>query len=430
MSTKSLRTTVLSGLAISLIGLASGSHANDLILGACVHLSLGRGNPDDVIAKLRGAHFTALRDDVYWTGIEKEQGVLKFPDSFQGLEKAVKEVHDSGGRPLLILDFGNPFYDNGGMITSAAGLEAFQRYARFVVKHFGDSVDQYEVWNEWNSGFGSKPKQSHGDPVAYMHLLKATYEAVKAENPKALVVGGVTAGIDLPWTKAFIEAGGLQYLDVFSVHSYTLFKEHPNPENAIGGIDAVRTLISASAKRNIPIYVSEMGWPTNTGTHGVKEDMAAAYIIRFLALVKARPWVGGVWIYDLIDDGSSDTAMEQRFGLLRTNSTPKPGYAAVTRMAILLNGSSNVQAYRLAVGGYAVTGTTNGQQWLVAWKIEPEARTWASGQPPAIEGNHSFDWTEAQLPEDGLPVFWNKSGLNWARDPLSPKAPAIEQNVH
>jgi hypothetical protein len=297
-------------------------------------------------------------------------------------------------------------------------LDAFERYVRYVVKHFGNQVDQYEVWNEWNIGFGSNPKQSTGDPIAYYRLLKRVYQVIKSENPHAVVIAGAVAGTDLTWSKALFEAGGLQYLDAFSVHSYTLYHLHSNPEVAIRILDLLRQAMrERSPHRDIPVFITEMGWPTNTGHLGVSEDQAAGYLIRFLALVKARPWIAGVWWYDLIDDGASDTEAEQRFGLLHTGLSAKPAYLAASRMAPLLKTSTEVHSYRLSAGGYAVIGKSNEQEWLIAWKLEPPVQGWAEGIAEPTDAGGDFDWTATNLPDNGSPVFWHKSMGKWALTP-------------
>ena len=404
--------------------------AGSFQFGACVHLALNRSNASSVVSALNTAGFDSFRDDLFWGAVEAKRGVLQFPGSFDDLDRAVKAVHQAGGRPLLILDYGNDFYDNGGLVVSDEALDAFERYVRYVVRHFGKRVDQYEVWNEWSAGFGSKPKQPTGDAVAYSRLLKRVYQAIKAENPKASVIGGAVAGTDFAWSKALFNAGGLQYLDAFSVHSYTLFHLHSNPEIAIRFLDFLRQAMrEAAPNRDIPVLITEMGWPTNVGNLGVPDEQAADYLIRFLALVRARPWIAGVWWYDLIDDGASDTDAEQRFGLLRTGLSPKPAYLAASRMAPLLKHGTDVHSYRVSASGYAVTGRMDAKEWLIAWKLEPLVRNWAEGIAEATDAGTAFDWTAADLPDNGSPVFWTKVHGKWKMDPPVPAQPAAPEQV-
>jgi hypothetical protein len=401
-------------LIIAVLAGVNVAQAQEVEFGACVHLALNRSDAASVTAALQKGGFASFRDDVFWSAIEQKPAELNFPPNFEQLDRAVTAMHASGGRPLLILDYGNPFYDHGGLVVSPQATEAFERYVRFVVRHFGRRVEQYEVWNEWSGGFGSVPKVPAGDAAAYARLLERTYRTIKAENPHATVVGGAVAGTDGAWSDAFFKAGGLRYLDAFSVHSYTLFHLHSNPEVAIKFLDYIhQSMQAAEPSRSIPVLVTEMGWPTSRGGHGVSETQAGSNLVRFLALAMARPWVRGVWWYDLIDDGDSDADAEQRFGLLHTQLAPKPAFLLAQAMAPLLAHRADVHSYRVEGGGYAVTGRNRDEHWLIAWKLEPELRNWSEGIAEATDEGHAYDWTGAALPEDGSPRFWKQVNDQW-----------------
>lgn len=408
-------------LGMAALAMVTAAQAQEIEFGACVHLALNRSNAAAVTAALQKGGFDSFRDDVFWSAIENQPATLNFPTNFEQLDRAVATMHASGGRPLLILDYGNKFYDNGGLVISPQATEAFERYVRFVVRHFGRRVEQYEVWNEWSGGFGSVPRVQSGDATAYARLLESTYRTIKAENPHATVVGGAVAGTDGAWSQAFFKAGGLRHLDAFSVHSYTLFHLHSNPEVAIKFLDFIhQAMQAAEPTRDIPVLVTEMGWPTSRGGHGVSEAQASNNLVRFLALVMARPWIRGVWWYDLIDDGDSDADAEQRFGLLHPQLAPKPAFLAAQTMAPLLRHRADVHSYRVSGGGYAVTGQDRDNPWLIAWKLEPELRNWSEGIAEATDAGNPFDWTAAALPEDGSAVFWKRVGDKWlpAEKPL------------
>jgi hypothetical protein len=390
--------------------------------GVCIHLALGRSNANTVQRTMDGAGFTSFRDDVYWNRWEEKRGELHFPDAFLPIKQVADGLAQRGNSPLLILDFGNTFYDNGGQITSPEGIEAFSRYAEFAVRTFGESVNRYEVWNEWNTGFGSRPKVTYGDPTAYVNLLASTSAAVKRANPLATVVGGATAGIDLKWIRQFIAAGGLKHLDAFSVHSYTLYQYRNNPEGAIFGLDKLRGILAAaSPQREIPVYVTEMGWPTNKGKFGVAEQDAAKYLVRFMMLARSRPWLKGVWWYDLIDDGDSDTASEQRFGLVRRNIQPKPAYLAAQRISSLLLVDSPIQSSRAKSGAYFVSGIDKNGRWAMAWTIEKNFMDWVEGVTAEPAAPAAFEALSTQLPADGTPQLFRQNGGVWQLDSSWPR---------
>ncbi len=404
-------------LLLLLAGLASPGEAAPFQFGVCVHLAMARSDADTVLRLVDDAGFDSIRDDAYWSGVERAQGSLEYPARYAESRKAMEALARRGHSPLVILAYGNQFYDGGGFPTSADGIAAYARYAGFVASTLRDSVRQFEVWNEWNSGFGSVPATKSGAAAAYVRMLAPAAAAIRAANPDAEIIGGVTAGVDLAWLRELIAVGGLAHLDALSVHSYTLFRYRINPEGAIHSLDRLHALLeSADPKRNIPVYVTEMGWPTNEGRHGVSESDAAKYLVRFMMLARSRPWIGGVWWYDLIDDGPSATNAQHRFGLVRTNLAPKSAFVAARTVARLVTGDATVTAFRSGAHHYLATGTDESGPWAMAWTLEPEFRDWKDGAPAQEAAPAEFAALVEKLPANGNPVLFRKSGGAWQLD--------------
>jgi len=303
-------------------------------LGVGIHIGQNKNPLEATDAALTEGGFTSFRDEVFWHRLETKQGVLEYPDSLRDLDQLVTRTAQRGVRPLLILTYGNRFYDGGGQLSSEEGIKAFSRYVRFVVKHFKGRVDQFEVWNEWNIGSGGTPAQRsarYGSPENYARVLRAAFAAVKAENPQALVIGGAFAGYDYKWIEAFRRAGGFDSLDGFSSHPYVFAEgKGGTPESALRHLDELKTLVDRLAPgRNVRIYVTELGWPVHTGANGVSEQVAAEYLQRFMQLASSRPWIAGVWWYDLFDDGEDALNKEHRFGLISQAGVKRPAFQAL-----------------------------------------------------------------------------------------------------
>jgi hypothetical protein len=303
-------------------------------VGVGIHVGQNKNALDATDAALKQGGFTSFRDEVFWHRLETKQGALEFPQNLRDLDELVTRASQRGVRPLLILNYGNRFYDGGGLLSSEAGIAAYSRYVRFVVKHFKGRVDQFEVWNEWNIGSGGtadQRKARYGSPQDYARVLRAAYLAVKAENADAQVIGGAFAGYDYKWIEAFGRAGGFLALDGFSAHPY-VFAEGKNgtPESAIRHLEELKALVDRLApERDVRIYVTEAGWPVDTGPHGVSEQVAADYLQRFMLLARSRPWIAGVWWYDLFDDGDDAANKEHRFGLISRAGQKKPAFQAL-----------------------------------------------------------------------------------------------------
>ena len=327
--------------AVAMLALAvftSVAGAAPLQVGVGVHVGQNKNDLDATAAALEQARVTSFRDEVFWHRLERRKGVLEFPESLNDLDQLVTRAAQRGLRPLLILDYGNPLYDGGGQLSSAEGIAAWSRYVHFVVKHFKGRVDQFEVWNEWNIGSGGTPAQRaarHGSPEDYAKVLQAAYTAVKAENSAATVIGGAFAGYDYKWIEAFARAGGFGSLDGFSTHPYVFAegKAKGTPESAIRHLDELKALIGKLAPgRDVRIYVTEAGWPVYSGVNGVTEQQSASYLRQFMLLAKARPWIAGVWWYDLFDDGDDAANTEHRFGLIDHAGAKRPAFQALAKV--------------------------------------------------------------------------------------------------
>jgi polysaccharide biosynthesis protein PslG len=243
------------------------------------------------------------------------------------------------------------------------------------VRHFKGRVDQFEVWNEWNIGLGS-PTRRPGTAQAYVPVLRAAYQAVKAENPSAVVIGGAVAGIDDRWIEAFGEAGGFQYLDAFSVHPYNYQQERPTPEADIEHLDALKARVDHFAPgRDLQIYVTEVGWPTHEGPHGSTEATEAANLQRFLLLAKSRSWIAGVWWYDLFDDGDNPHDKENRFGLLSHAGVGKPAFEALLAIRPFLESANALAVTSGKDGHITVKGKGNdGKRLTASWLPTEDSR--------------------------------------------------------
>jgi hypothetical protein len=381
--------------------------------GVSVHVGQNRNSLKDTTAALTNAGL-AFRDEVLWSHVETRDGMKALPPSFNDLDQLVSDAVRRHKPPIVILDYGNSLYDGGEMITSPEGIAAFCRYATFVVKHFQGRVEQFEVWNEWNIGMGTHPLKPRS-AESYVKLLQATYTAIKSANPAATVIGGVVNGVDQKWVDAFGRAGGFSYLDAFSVHPYEFwYGKAPaaptnvraaarnavraangwfgsvvqsangqssfrplagTPEAAFAKIDTLKAKIDQLAPgKNLRVFITEIGWPTNEGAFGIPEGAAAAYLQRFFLLGRSRPWVAGIWWYDLFDDGDDALNKENRYGLLRHKGDAKPAYQALLALRDELESPGAFSSSIGADGTVVVNGTlSNGKSVKAVWLASNDA---------------------------------------------------------
>ena len=268
------------------------------------------------------AGLVSVRDDISWGQSEIVKDQITLRDGGPKL-KNLLTVIPTISRPMLILNHTNQYYDGGGRITSDEGRAAFSRFAATILPNFPTAA-YVEIGNEWNL-------TSVGAAMAadYTKLVKATIPVIKAlDAPKPKVIVGALADDYPDWAFArqLIAGGALDGADGLSVHLYNHCMGTPTKitaEEMAARLDALH-LHMGDAYANTPIYVTEFGWPVAPGSNGcaVAEDVGGLNTLRFLLEASVRPWIGGVWIYEMMNNGTPETENTRynSFGLVRQTS--------------------------------------------------------------------------------------------------------------
>ncbi len=133
-------------------------------------------------------------------------------------------------------------------------------------------------------------------------------------------------------------------MDVIYIHPYTGAVAPTSCWNdsngckavdAFCGIEAVRDVMVAHGDSAKPMWLTEVGWSTYTGTYGVSEEKQAQYLTDSFTWLSSRPYVTNAFWYAfrntywLEDDLSSG---EANVGVLRTDYTSKPALTALAAL--------------------------------------------------------------------------------------------------
>ncbi len=376
-------------------------------IGMAVHVN--RYTVDQVDALMAPLGAGALREGPSWDTTETSPGVYEFPALFDAQIEAAKA---RGERPLVILAYFSRWYDEGKTPSSPQGIQAFADYAAAAAEHYGPDVD-YEIYNEFNHSFNTG---ACGMTAAcYEQLLEPAADAIHAAAPGARVVGPVLAGADWTFFEELFALGALDYLDVVSYHTYD-FPVAPEGKTE-AGVARLRALIDEYAPdgADIPIWLSEHGWPTTTG--GTTEQEQAAYYLRSAALLEAAG-IEKVIFYELIDSGANPAEQEHNFGIARRPSnggtalSPKPAYAALAAFNRLTAGRELAgieSAGDVLVATY--TGETASDTVRMLWTPQSAAtvRT-AIGASATLVNTDGREWAvrpngPLELTVTGDPVF-------------------------
>lgn len=255
-----------------------------------------------------------------WGGIFSEMaglGLKYFRTSQHG--GIVEEAAKAGVVPSTVI------FGTGGTIGSI-NVSSYSAEVVAYCKKF--NAFAIEVLNEpGGSWFWSDPTNYS----AYVNLAKGTYEAVRAAGLKTKVLvswdGG--QGGSVSFGEHIKSAGILPYCDGVTVHPYG------GSSGQNGGANGDRNKIAkAHEQSGKPVHVTEVGWPTGTGSTGDSqawnESQQAANIKNFYAWCAAQGYVEQVVYYNLINAEDSGAA---QYGVWKHTKAHKLGSAALAEAA-------------------------------------------------------------------------------------------------
>jgi hypothetical protein len=389
--------------------LPAAARSADSPFGVAVHLGDGNSMNGALTRAAALAGIAHARTDVYWHEVEKKPGEYAFP---QGYDTDLNRLADSGIRPLPLSTYRNPHYDGGKTPSSPAGLAAYAAYTSELLKHYGPLTKDVEVYNEFNINFNDGA--CGRTPACYYEMLRTTSERVKADHPDATVVGPATSGLSLDWVEELLELGGAKHLDAVSVHPY----RQPNaPEGIDDEMAALRKVIRDNNNgRDKPIWLTELGWPTNVGG-GTTQLQQADYLVRSQALALGNGVERFYW-YELMSSGTDPHEKEHHFGLIQwqppgvtTALPPKPAYVTQAVTARELAGKKPSGKDGLPEPAYSYRFGDGAETTRVMWA--PEARTVSLTADQALTLTDAYGRSSRltpvsgriQLDLDSRPVF-------------------------
>eukprot|EP01132_Coremiostelium_polycephalum_P003127 gene3127-3909_t len=312
------------------------------------------------------AGIQAVRDTPYWSSVETIKGQLVEIYEFNDFMVALQP------RPQLdkvfILGNINQHYNQGGK-PMGSNITAFGNYVSFITNLYKGKVGYYEIWNEWDLDDPGNPNTA----THYMQLANHTIPIIRANDPNAKILGGciTSDGLDQFFADRIIQQGIVDKVDGISIHPYNFCGGTDNtPEVWFRWVNKTDYRLSGyRGGQPIPIYITEMTWPTShPSTCGVTLETQAAYLARTYFLARLKSNIKAMFWYDIYDDGIDYFDREHNFGILDRNWNPKPSWYTMRAITPFIShytfdwdkSSLNDPLYRLAF----YRGT---KKVLVAW---------------------------------------------------------------
>jgi polysaccharide biosynthesis protein PslG len=419
-------------LKVSIAALADGSGTfSDA--GTQTHFGHRKGVPATVLSLVKRAGFSWIRDEVFWSEIEKTPGQFQLARNDNEYGGYIRQAAQMNLKPLIELDFGNGrayptlFKGPQGFPQTDEERQLFIRYAQTIAGYYGKYVKAWEVWNE--------PAFDKIGYDNYIALLKPVYGAVKKLTPDVPVLacggGGAGGGPGGDCIVQIAKAGALAYQDGFSIHPYMspydpdrgyTAKGSPLPRVNVTTVwPHLQRMGQAHPKPGVgplKVWVTEIGWPSSPQNAGLSERKQAAAAARTFLLSRRFNSMQAVFWYDFVDDGVNPADKESNFGLVRQDLSPKPAYAAVSTVFKTIGARTWSRSFidDEATKIYQYGGD-NGV--IVGWKSDADAEptpTPASippgkytqidwqGSTSTIEVKEGFQWKLGALPKYLIPV--------------------------
>ncbi len=360
-----LHALLLGGLLGASLQSAAQTTEEPFVVGVCAH-ELHRGDPSGrAYAMMSDAGITSVRTDAHWAYVERQLNQLKIEPSWH---RYLKETARHGLSTQFILGYGNQHHGGGEKPRTEPVRAAFNRYVNHLSEAFKGQVAYYEIWNEWDVEDPRDPRFTQD----YARLIADAAGIVRQRDPAAKVLAGAvtTQGIESGFALRLLENGLMQSVDGLSLHPYVHCRgwRRNTPEARIDWMAEVDKELTRAAGRPVPLYLTEMAWPSHQGACGIDENLQAAYLARAFFLARTLPSIRGMWWYDFRNDGTDRTEREHNFGLVRQDFTPKPAYRVLTAVSDIVanyrfigrdeNSDGDVVALRFARGE---------DELLVAW---------------------------------------------------------------
>ncbi|MBM3498213.1 MAG: hypothetical protein FJX74_06035 [Armatimonadetes bacterium] len=230
-------------------------------------------------------------------------------------------------------------------------LEAWRAYVSAVVSRYKDRFHCWEVMNEPTAWMNAED---------YLPFLRVAYEAAKAADPDCRIVAGDTAWKNTPFLQELLDAGALQYIDVFSGHFYGVAQAGP-PEVKFGGegADAIvaflRDAFERHGKPQLEIWNTEEGtyvpswyrkeimpksrepWHRVPDVRRQARDMVRSHLIELGAGIRKV-----FWFYELYSEQGSDARWIIRpegMYAIEWDGAPRPALVAYSVLTEKLEGA-------------------------------------------------------------------------------------------
>lgn len=317
------------------------------------------------LAKDSGAPW--IRQQVRWMDLHDKSGAIFWGE----LDRIVDDSHNAGVQ-LLLSVVAAPSWTTPDGKNGMPARQHFGTYAYFMgemAKRYQGKVQAYEIWNEQNLAHENAGRVANAG--YYMDMLVEASKAIKANDPRALVVSGGPSATetnepniaisDVTFSRQmFADPRFRDHVDIVGVHPGgasnppdTMWPSNPGPgpnfvtsrEFYFRRIEDIRQAMLDHGLGDRQIWVTEFGWATKNNTPGyefgnqISSQQQAEWIVRAFEIARYEyaPYVGGMFLWQLnfaVPWKATGNELHEQasYGVINGDWSPRPAYDAIKNM--------------------------------------------------------------------------------------------------
>jgi hypothetical protein len=330
-----------------------------------------------------------IRISLNWSQIEPANTTPEYYQWPEDLDRGLAQLSASNIKIILTVS-GNPSWAAtypGGPIDQVPIGELVQ-FMVAAVAHYGVqpyNVKHWEFYNEPDNGSEFYAEQGWGffgnQPEAYVALLAAVYQPMKAADPQAqILIGGLAYDYWPEEGGHFVEnfldgvlanRGG-DFFDVMNFHYYPSFwyKWEPYGLGLIGKATYLRNKLAYYGVVK-PFICTETGMWSND-TQGNSDEVQSRYVVKLFTWAMAADLDPTIW-FMLTDEAGLGG---WKYGLLKADLSPKPSYQAFTTLVQQLSTANYVRTLDSTetgssqIAAYAFQALGGSTRIVVAWAVD------------------------------------------------------------
>ena len=365
---------------------------------------------DATLADYKALGADWLRIDIRWDYAQKSAGGGY---TWSDMDRVVAAAKKYGIEVIGVLNDAPSWADSS--MASASTREAFAKFAAAAASHYGDSIDNWEIWNE--------PNMRGITPANYTALLKGASYAINSVDSGDVVITGGLAAVPstgnglygaVDYLKAIYANGGEGHFDAVGYHPYT-YPYLPSASDNWNGWqimeDGIRGTMVANGDADLQVWMTELGAPTS-GYNAVSQATQATILSQAAQLASGYSWAGPILWYTYQDAGGSTGNAENWFGLISPNGERKDSYYTFKSIATTQEGGQpapSSPSTGVTVSGTTHTGDGNAN---VITGTDANNTIYGNGSNDTITGGQGHDILYGGAGSDRF-VFENAATIGW-----------------